>query len=225
MSVVFSYCGQEFEKSGQVKLRYGDQEIRRAQEPFPLYEGESCGKISARKWNLTLAGPVQPLQIVQENTALVLRAKRSFFDKYGKKERRAGEQWLFKGPNTYYPQVEVEVLKTQPAVILKPDQGRSFQFVTLTPLALLLQATMNGVDYQGQERKVGEKWLAQGRGAYLPSLTEQVLSAVTAHTLTDTKAIHLQASASCIVSLTERMKLTWIRMRLEYHGKLAKYGW
>lgn len=101
---------KEFEPTGQVKLRHGDQEIRFSQDPFPLYEGESCG-------------PVQPLQVVQENTALVLRAKRSFFDKYGKVDRRAGEQWLFKGPQTYYPQVEVEVVRTQLAFILKPDQG------------------------------------------------------------------------------------------------------
>lgn len=105
-----TFTVQEFEPTGQVKLRHGDQEIRFSQDPFPLYEGESCG-------------PVQPLQVVQENTALVLRAKRSFFDNYGKVERRAGEQWLFKGPQTYYPQVEVEVVRTQLAFILKPDQG------------------------------------------------------------------------------------------------------
>jgi major vault protein len=64
-----------------------------------------------------------PLQVVQENTALVLRAKRSFYDRYGKTNRRAGEQWLFKGPNTYYPQVEVEEVRTQVAVLLKPDHG------------------------------------------------------------------------------------------------------
>eukprot|EP01127_Copromyxa_protea_P012127 TRINITY_DN3121_c0_g1_i1.p1 TRINITY_DN3121_c0_g1~~TRINITY_DN3121_c0_g1_i1.p1 ORF type:complete len:429 (-),score=58.84 TRINITY_DN3121_c0_g1_i1:23-1309(-) len=153
----------EFE-GGQAKLRHGEQEIRHAQDPFPLYEGEICG-------------PVLPLEVVQENAALVLTAKRSFFDIYGNVERRAGEQWLFKGPNTYYPQVEVEVTRTQLAVILKPDT------------ALLVEATLDCLDYESNPRKVGEKWLVRGRGAYLPSLTEHVVSTVKSYTLTDTKAI------------------------------------
>ncbi len=50
------------DKHKQVKLRHGEQEIRFEQEPFPLYPGEK------------LNGPVQPLQIVEENTALRLKA-------------------------------------------------------------------------------------------------------------------------------------------------------
>jgi hypothetical protein len=34
---------KEFERTGEVKLRHGEQEIRFSQEPFPLYEGESAG--------------------------------------------------------------------------------------------------------------------------------------------------------------------------------------
>ncbi len=51
---------------GQIKLRYGDQEIRLSQEPFPLYPGEE------------LAESVTQLQVVETNQALRLRALRDF---------------------------------------------------------------------------------------------------------------------------------------------------
>lgn len=35
--------------------------------------------------------------------------------------RQAGEQWLFMGPATYKPRVEVEVLETRKAHIILPD--------------------------------------------------------------------------------------------------------
>jgi hypothetical protein len=47
---------------GQIRLRYGDQEIRFAQDPFPLYPGEE------------LAADVTRLQVVETNQALRLRA-------------------------------------------------------------------------------------------------------------------------------------------------------
>lgn len=86
---------------GQFKLRHGDEEVRQHTEPFPLYPGES------------LYGKVSPLQVVADNTALKLRAIRDCPEATVNGETvdmKAGDEWLFKGPGTYIPRVEVQVL-------------------------------------------------------------------------------------------------------------------
>lgn len=69
----------------QVKLRHADQEIRLAQEPFPLYPGEVLKQV------------VTQLKVVPANTALRLRAVLDFQQDDGTK-RVAGDEWLFEGP-------------------------------------------------------------------------------------------------------------------------------
>ena len=69
----------------QVKLRHADQEIRLAQDPFPLYPGE------------TLKQVVTQLKVVPANTALRLRAILDFQEDDGTR-RVAGDEWLFEGP-------------------------------------------------------------------------------------------------------------------------------
>lgn len=74
-----------FDDSGSVKLRFADEEIRLSQDPFPLYPGE------------VLKQTVQPLKVVQANTALRLRAMLDFETEDGQR-RVAGDEWLFEGP-------------------------------------------------------------------------------------------------------------------------------
>jgi len=155
--------------SGQVKLRHGDEEIRFAQEPFPLYPGEK------------LYGKVSPLQVVAPNTALRLRAIRDFTDENGIK-RDAGDEWLFKGPGTYVPRVEVQVTEVVKAIIIKPNQ------------ALRLRARKAFKDERGVNRRAGEEWLVRETGAYLPAVEEEVVETVSAYVLTEKKALHLQAT-------------------------------
>jgi len=157
----------EFEPNGQVVLRHGDQEIRFGQQLFPLYDGE-------------IAGKVLPLQIVQENTALLLKATRQVRDSSGQ-VRNPGEMWYFEGPRTYSPQVGVENLKIVSAVILKPDQ------------ALMITTSVNCTDYQGVKRMAGEEWLVTGVGTYLPGLTETVLGVQKSYIINPTTALRLQA--------------------------------
>jgi major vault protein len=157
------------DSNGQVRLRHGDEEIRFEQEPFPLYPGEK------------LAGKVSPLQVVQPNTALRLKAIRDFTDEKGV-THKAGDEWLFPGPDTYVPRIEVTVLEVIKAVILKAGQ------------ALKLRARKNTLDVEGKERKTGEEWLVKTVGAYLPGVDEEVRETVNAIVLTDKKAIHLRAS-------------------------------
>ncbi len=69
----------------QVKLRHADQEIRLAQEPFPLYPGEVLKQV------------VTQLKVVPSNTALRLRSVLDFDEEDGTR-RIAGDEWLFEGP-------------------------------------------------------------------------------------------------------------------------------
>jgi len=121
------------EASGQAKLRHGDEEIRFEQDPFPLYPGEK------------LFGKVSPLQVVAPNTALRLKCIRDFTD--GEFSKRAGDEWLFEGPGTYIPRIEVQVVEVARAVIIKPNQ------------ALKLRARRRVVDRNKKERQAGEEWL------------------------------------------------------------------
>jgi len=161
------------DKNGQVKLRHSDQEIRfESPDPFPLFPGES------------LVGKVTPLQVVAPNTAIRLRAIRDY------KEYKAGDEWLHKGPGTYYPAVEVQVVEITKAIIIKPNQ------------AVRLKARKNTHDSDGQPRKAGEEWLVRMEGAYLPDVHEEVRETISAYVLTEKKALHLTA----ITTFTDNLK-------------------
>lgn len=153
----------------QVKLRHGDEEIRFEQEPFPLYPGEK------------LVGKVSPLQVVAPNTALRLKSIRDFTDEDGK-TRNAGDEWLFEGPGTYIPRVEVQVVEIIRARIIKTNQ------------ALKIRARRTTLDKDGKERQAGEEWLVRQVGAYLPGVDEEIVDTLNAYTLTDKKALHLRAT-------------------------------
>jgi major vault protein len=169
------------DEHGQIKLRYGDREIRFAQEPFPLYPDEE------------LVEEIRQLQVVERNQALRLKAIRDFTDTLplprsddGQTQtqtinRLAGDEWLFEGPGTYIPRVEVEVVETVTARVIKPNQ------------ALRLLARQNCIDRQGQQRRAGEEWLVREEGAYLPGVDEEVVGLINAYVLTERKALHLRA--------------------------------
>eukprot|EP01114_Cavostelium_apophysatum_P021311 TRINITY_DN73_c0_g1_i2.p1 TRINITY_DN73_c0_g1~~TRINITY_DN73_c0_g1_i2.p1 ORF type:complete len:827 (-),score=304.70 TRINITY_DN73_c0_g1_i2:101-2581(-) len=165
--------GIEKDASGQVRLRHGDEEIRFEQDPFPLFPGEK------------LVGKVSPLQVVAPNTALRLKCIRDFVDEEGKK-RIAGDEWLFEGPGTYIPRIEVQVAEVVKAVIIKPNQ------------ALKLRARRLTLDRQKKERQAGEEWLEKSVGAYLPGVDEEVVDTLNATVLTDKKAISLRATRTFV---------------------------
>ena len=65
-----------YEEFGQVKLRWGEEEVRTDSEykdSFPLYPGEE------------IVGKVSPFVIVQANEELKMRAVRPFYDEVKKK--------------------------------------------------------------------------------------------------------------------------------------------
>eukprot|EP00996_Jenningsia_fusiforme_P003024 NODE_382_length_2328_cov_31.077666_g355_i0.p1 GENE.NODE_382_length_2328_cov_31.077666_g355_i0~~NODE_382_length_2328_cov_31.077666_g355_i0.p1 ORF type:complete len:761 (+),score=158.72 NODE_382_length_2328_cov_31.077666_g355_i0:253-2283(+) len=67
------------------------------------------------------------------------------------------------------------------ATIMRPNTG------------LLLRARNACVDRSGVRRQAGEEWLHIGKGSYLPSVHEEILSIVQGKTLTETTALHLEA--------------------------------
>lgn len=151
-------------EDGTAILKHGDEEVRvSVAEPFPLYPGES------------LFGKVSPLQVVAPNTAIRLRAVRDFDGK------KAGDEYLFKGPGTYIPSVQVQVVEIVRSIIIKPNE------------ALRLKARRDTQDHKGNERKAGDEWLVTDPGAYLPDVNEEVRETVAAVILTEKKALQLEA--------------------------------
>ncbi len=69
-----------------------------------------------------MVGKVSPLQVVAPDTALRVRSIRDFKDEKGV-SRVAGDEWLFEGPGTYSPRIEVSVAEVVRAVIVKPNQA------------------------------------------------------------------------------------------------------
>lgn len=180
------------DEHGQIKLRYGDREIRFAQEPFPLYPDEE------------LVGEITQLQVVERNQALRLKAIRDFTDTLSPRNqeqaeiqtinRLAGDDWLFEGPGTYIPRVEVEVVEIVTAKVIKTNQ------------ALRLLARQNCIDRQGNRRRSGEEWLVREEGAYLPGVDEDIVGIINAFVLTERRALHLRAKRTFLDILGRQRK-------------------
>jgi len=168
----------------QFVLRHVDEEIRFEQPPFPLFPGEK------------LVGKVSPLQVVPANAALRLKSLRDFVDEVEvvEKEKKvkkpvkriAGDEWLFAGPGTYSPRVEVQISELVKATILKPNQ------------ALRLRARKQFTDRFGNKRSAGEEWLIRTVGAFLADVDEELVGVVDAYVLTYSKALHLRATRTFV---------------------------
>lgn len=127
---------------------------------------------------------ISKLQVIERNCALRLVATRDFTDGDGK-DRCAGDLWLFKGPGTYLPRIEVDVLELNRSQVIKPNT------------ALMLRCRQRFTDSLG-EHNVGEEWLVTTAGSYLPSVEEEVVRQVKARVLTEKNALHLEATKNFI---------------------------
>ena len=102
-----------FDTHGMVRLKRGDLEIRTPEafpDPFALFPGE------------TLLGDVRKLRVVEVNQALKLRVTRDFKDA-DNVERKAGDEFLFHGPGTYIPRIEVEENDLIEAIVITHSQA------------------------------------------------------------------------------------------------------
>eukprot|EP01104_Vermistella_antarctica_P017440 TRINITY_DN6179_c3_g1_i1.p1 TRINITY_DN6179_c3_g1~~TRINITY_DN6179_c3_g1_i1.p1 ORF type:complete len:861 (-),score=287.96 TRINITY_DN6179_c3_g1_i1:33-2615(-) len=161
-----------YDQYGNYRFKFGDKEIRFEQEPFPLYPTE------------VLVGAISPLRVVETNTALRILCERDFVDAVNGMNvpRKAGEEWLFRGPSTYIPRVEVEVRDTVHAIIIKENE------------ALRIRASRAFTDTAGRKRIAGEEWIERDSGAFLPEVEMTVVDQVRAYVLTEKRALHLRAT-------------------------------
>jgi len=172
------------DENGNYKLKHGDDEIRFDQDPFPLYPGEK------------ISGKISPLIVVAPNTALRLSAIRDFTEEFeGTNVRRlAGQEWLFKGPATYIPRIEVTIVELVKSTLIKPNT------------ALKVKARKACKDVNNIDRKAGEEWLVQEVGAYLPGVDEEIVERISAIILTEKKAIHLRAIRTFVDAFKKQRK-------------------
>jgi major vault protein len=152
---------------GSARVRVGEREIRFAQNPFPLYPEEKVFQ------------PVTPLQTLADNTALLLSANRNFIAENGDK-KIAGDEWLFFGPGTYYPRVEVDVKEKRDGIVVTQNQS------------LLLRAKNKFVDRSGVERQVGEEWLWSQIGGFILGVDEVLVKTLNATVLPWDKGLHVE---------------------------------
>ena len=160
----------EMNEFKEYRVRLGREEIRKAEEypdPFPLYPGEELVK------------EITPYKVVENNTALVIRAIRDFGTKH------AGDKWLFHGPGVYIPSIDEEIEKQIDAIIIKQNSALKIRAIRDTKV-------------KGVDRKAGEIWLVREQGAYLPSVDEEVITPIEGKVLTDKKALHLRATANFV---------------------------
>lgn len=156
---------------GAVMLKFADTEIRFEQPRFPLYPGEE------------LVGSVTKLRVVHKDTAIRIQCLMDFKTEAGV-QRVAGEEWLFVGPQTYYPRKEEKEVSVIKSLIIERNQ------------AVKIRAIRDLEDANKQKRVAGEEWLIRKVGNYLPGPYEKVLETLTSTVLTDKKALHVRATGN-----------------------------
>jgi len=163
--------GEPVIEKNQIKIRFGDQEIRtdsKFKDPFPLYPGEKLCKIDK-------------LTIVPRDCVLKVRANRDFTDESGNK-RSAGDEWQVKGPCIYVPRIDEDKVQLQEPIVVNINT------------ALKIRAKYSCIDIDGKKREPGDEWLIRNRGQYLLGVNEVLVEVVNGIILTETKAIQLIAT-------------------------------
>ena len=87
------------------KNRLGAKELRKGEDFFFLQPGEE------------LEGGIKDVYLLEENQALLLRAKEAVDD------HKPGDRWMVHGPRKYIPTVEVEVVELRKVIPLDKNEG------------------------------------------------------------------------------------------------------
>jgi len=95
------------DKNGKNQL--GKRELRKGECSFFLRPGER------------LESGIQNVHVLQEEQALLLRAREAFKD--GKETRKPGDRWMIKGPSDYVPNIFVDIVETRTAIPLDENEG------------------------------------------------------------------------------------------------------
>jgi len=96
------------------KNQYGIRQLRKGECSFFLQPGEKLE-----------APGIQPIYVLGQEEALLLRAQEKFVDEFeGKQvERTPGDRWMIHGPCDYVPVVEVAVVEKRRAIPLDENEG------------------------------------------------------------------------------------------------------
>eukprot|EP00112_Aurelia_sp_Birch-Aquarium-sp1_P016580 Seg3777.2 transcript_id=Seg3777.2/GoldUCD/mRNA.D3Y31 product="Major vault protein" protein_id=Seg3777.2/GoldUCD/D3Y31 len=170
----------------QCQVKFGQNEIRFHQEPFPLYPGEVLlgGSHSNHR------NAIKKLPVIPAKHGLKLRALVDFESESEK--RIAGDEWQLEGPMTYYPKPEVEIIENVTPHIIQHDQ------------AVRLRAKQDLKDHKGVQRVTGEEWLVKDPGSYLVGVYEEFIGVEKGYTLHETVALHMTAEINCTDALGKK---------------------
>lgn len=130
-----------------------------------------------------VVGLVTPT-IIQQNTALEVRATNDFIDSKTGKLRNKGEHWLVRQPGPFLTGHDEEIV-----------QVVSGHQLTITE-ALHVRAEKSLLDESGVKRNPGDEWLVTTRNkiCYIPEIDESVLGVV--------HSTHVNINEFCIVEET-----------------------
>jgi len=94
------------------KTQNGQRILKRGEDSFYLKPREELED-----------NKIKNVIVLDENDALLLKASKGFIDQLLKKERKAGDRWMIRGPCEYVPPLEVEILDTRRAIPLDDNEG------------------------------------------------------------------------------------------------------
>uniref|UniRef100_A0A1X7VEE6 Major vault protein n=1 Tax=Amphimedon queenslandica TaxID=400682 RepID=A0A1X7VEE6_AMPQE len=163
------------------ELRFGHREIRLHGDPFPLFPGERLPESGSAT---DYSRAIKHLPTIKADHGIHLSALVDMEETDTAPARKAGDEWQLRGPLTYLPKPEEQVVKMVSPIIITPGH------------AVRLRARQAFTDAKGIYRCTGEEWLVRDIGAYLPDVYEEVVEEVDAYTLTPNNALHIRANCN-----------------------------
>ncbi|XP_019849375.1 PREDICTED: major vault protein-like isoform X3 [Amphimedon queenslandica] len=163
------------------ELRFGHREIRLHGDPFPLFPGERLPESGSAT---DYSRAIKRLPTIKADHGIHLSALVDMEETDTAPARKAGDEWQLRGPLTYLPKPEEQVVKMVSPIIITPGH------------AVRLRARQAFTDAKGIYRCTGEEWLVRDIGAYLPDVYEEVVEEVDAYTLTPNNALHIRANCN-----------------------------
>lgn len=101
-------------------IKFGDREVRVGPMMFSLHYGEELELSNTKGTNQNNEG-IQNIYILERDKGLILRALKNF--KQDEKERKAGEEWVVKGPVHFIPHKYEQVIAEIQEISLVEHSG------------------------------------------------------------------------------------------------------
>ncbi|KAH8611559.1 Major Vault Protein repeat Shoulder domain [Trypanosoma vivax] len=157
---------------GQVKVLMGEKVFRIGPISFPLYPEETIEMTA-------------PLTVLSFCEALVVRVLRTY-ELEGDSVRTEGQHYLFKGPGTYLPRVEEEVIGRRHAISVAQGCG------------IKLRALESFVDDTGRFRAKGDVYVRCPSGIYFCAVTEEFIELAEPLVVPPCEALHIEVTCAFV---------------------------